>query len=84
MAIRIFVGIGKAKGGIKLHVAMNHKGDLLEFVIVTEAREHETSRRRCVEFPKGCIVEVDRGYTDYEWNKALLYKGSFLRCSTEV
>lgn len=28
----------KAKGGIKLHVAMNHKGNLPEFVAMTEAR----------------------------------------------
>ena len=77
MAIRIFVGIGKATGGIKLPVAMNHKGDLLEFVTVTKARVHDTSQGRCVEFPKGCIVAVDRGYTDYEWNKTLSNKGVY-------
>jgi len=30
-----------AKGGIKLHVAMNHKANLPEFLTVTEARTHE-------------------------------------------
>ena len=67
----------KAKGGIKLHVAMNHKGNLPEFVSVTEAREHEVAQGRCVDFLKGSIVAVDRGYTDYEWYKSLSDKGVY-------
>jgi hypothetical protein len=67
----------KAKGGIKLHVAMNHKGHLPEFVTVTEARTHEVNEGRRVDFPKGSIVAVDRGYTDYEWYKALTDKGIY-------
>lgn len=65
------------KGGIKLHVAMNHKGNLPEFVAMTEAREHEVVQGRCVDFPKGSIVAVDRGYTDYEWYKTLSDKGIY-------
>lgn len=67
----------KAKGGIKLHVAMNHKGNLPEFVTVTEARVHEVNEGRSVNFPKGSIVAVDRGYTDYEWYKTLSDKGIY-------
>lgn len=67
----------KAKGGIKLHVAMNHKGNLPEFVTVTDARQHEVSKGRCVEFPKGSIVAFDRGYTDYEWYKSLSDEGIY-------
>jgi putative transposase len=67
----------KAKGGIKLHVAMNHKGHLPEFVTVTEARTHEVNEGRRVDFPKGSIVAVDRGYTDYEWYKTLTDKGIY-------
>ena len=67
----------KAKGGIKLHVAMNHKGNLPEFVTVTEARTHEVNEGRRVDFPKGSIVAVDRGYTDYEWYKTLSDKGVY-------
>ncbi len=50
---------------------MNHKGNLPEFVTVTEARVHEVNEGRRVDFPKGSIVAVDRGYTDYEWDKTL-------------
>jgi len=67
----------KAKGGIKLHVAMNHKGNLPEFVTVTDARTHEVNEGRRVDFPKGSIVAVDRGYTDYEWYKTLSDKGIY-------
>lgn len=67
----------KAKGGIKLHVAMNHKGNLPEFVTVTEARTHEVNEGRRVNFPKGSIVAVDRGYTDYKWYKSLSDKGIY-------
>ena len=67
----------KAKGGIKLHVAMNYKGNLPEFVTVTEARTHEVHEGRRVDFPKGSIVAVDLGYTDYEWYKTLADKGVY-------
>jgi len=67
----------KAKGGIKLHVAMNHKGHLPEFVTVTEARTHEVNEGRRVDFPKDSIVAVDRGYTDYECYKTLSGKGVY-------
>ena len=64
-----------AKGGIKLHVAMNHKGNSSEFVTLAEARTHEVNEERRVDFPKGSIVSVDRGYTDYEWYRTLTDKG---------
>jgi len=67
----------KEKGGIKLHVAMNHKGNLPEFVRVSEACKHEVNEGRCVNFPKGSIVAVDRGYTDYKWYKTLSDKGVY-------
>jgi hypothetical protein len=66
-----------AKSGIKLHVAMNHKGNLPEFITLTNAKNHEVNEGRSVEFPKGSIVAIDRGYTDYAWYKTLSDKGSF-------
>jgi hypothetical protein len=67
----------KAKGGIKLHVGMNHKGNLPEFVAITDAKQHEVNEGRKVDFPKGSIVAVDRGYTDYAWYKQLSDKGIY-------
>ena len=53
----------KSKGGIKLNVAMNHRGNLPEFVSLSNANEHEVKAGREVKFPKGSIVAADRGYT---------------------
>lgn len=67
----------KAKGGVKLHVGMNHKGNLPEFVTVTDAKQHEVNEGRRVNFTKGSIIAIDRGYTDYQWYKQLSDKGIF-------
>lgn len=67
----------KNKAGIQLNVAMNHRGNLPEFVTVSDARQHEVSEGRKVNFPKGSIVAVDRGYTDYAWFQELTNKGVF-------
>ena len=67
----------KTKGGIKLHVGMNHKGNLPEFVTVTDGKQHEVNEGRRLDFPKGSIVAIDRGYTDYEWYKQLSNKGIY-------
>ena len=67
----------KSKGGIKLNVAMNHRGNLPEFVSLSNANEHEVKAGREVKFPKGSIVAADRGYTDYKWYKTLTDKGIY-------
>jgi len=67
----------KNKAGIQLNVAMNHRGNLPEFITVSDARQHEVSEGRKVNFPKGSIVAVDRGYTDYAWYEELTNKGVF-------
>ena len=67
----------KTKGGIKLHVGMNHKGNLPEFVAITDGKQREVNEGRKVDFPKGSIVAIDRGYTDYAWYKQLSDKGIY-------
>ena len=67
----------KNKGGIKLNVAMNHRGNLPEFVSLSNANEHEMKAGREVNFPKGSIVAADRGYTGYKWYKTLIDKGIY-------
>ena len=67
----------QTKGAIKLHVGMNQKGCLPEFVTVTNGKRHDVTEGRSVNFPKGSIVAIDRGYTDYKWFKQLSDKGIF-------
>ena len=65
------------KGAIKLHVGLNHAGYLPEFVTVTEGKSHDVTVGRTLEFPKGSIVAVDKGYNDYTWYKQLRGKGIY-------
>ena len=65
------------KGAIKLHVGLNHDGYLPEFVTVTEGKTHDVTVGRTLQFPKGSIVAVDRGYNDYAWYNQLTEKGIF-------
>ena len=65
------------KGAVKLHVGLNHSGYLPEFVTVTEGKTHDVIVGRSLEFPKGSIVAVDKGYNDYTWYNQLTDKGIF-------
>jgi len=65
------------KGAIKLHVGLNHAGYLPEFVTVTEGKNHDVTVGRTLEFPKGSIVAIDKGYNDYAWYKQLSDKGIY-------
>ena len=65
------------KGGIKLHVGLNHNGYLPEFVTVTEGKTSDVTIGRTLNFPKGSIVVIDRGYNDYAWYNQLTEKGIF-------
>ena len=59
------------KAGIKCHVGLNHAGYLPEFITITEAKVHDVIAGRQFHFPKGSIVVMDKGYTDYTWYKSL-------------
>jgi hypothetical protein len=65
------------KGAIKLHVGLNHKGYIPEFVTVTEGKTSDIEVGRKVNFPKGSIIAIDRGYNDYAWFNSLTDKGIF-------
>lgn len=65
------------KGGIKLHVGLNHAGYLPEFVTISDGKTHDMSEGRKIDFPKASIVAVDKAYNDYEWYKQLSDKGIF-------
>ncbi len=65
------------KGAVKLHVGLNHAGYLPEFVTVTEGKTHDVTVGRTLNFPKGSIVAIDKGYNDYAWYNRLTDKGIF-------
>ena len=65
------------KGAIKLHVGLNHRGHIPEFVTVTNGKVGDVTVGRSIDFPKGSIVAIDRGYNDYVWYKHLTDKEIF-------
>jgi len=65
------------KGVIKLHVGLNHSGYIPEFVTVTDGKVGDVTIGRTIDFPKGSIVAIDRGYNDYAWYNQLTEKEIF-------
>ena len=55
----------KTKGGIKLHVKLNHSGYIPQYVNVSNADYHEVNELPKMGLKKGDVVTIDRGYTDY-------------------
>jgi hypothetical protein len=55
----------RAKGGIKLHVLLDHADYLPGWMLVTEARRHESTLAKTLRLARGSIVAMDRGYNDF-------------------
>ncbi len=59
------------KSAVKLHVGLNHDGYLPEFVSITDGKTSDIEMGRALQFPRGSIVAIDRGYNDYNWYNQL-------------
>src|SRR6202047_3567236 len=59
------------KGAVKLHVLLDHDGYLPCFAVITDGKKHEVGVARQMQFARGTILALDRGYTDYEWFMSL-------------
>jgi len=63
----------RAKGGIKVHVLLDHDDYMPAYVVLTEAKRHDVKVARQLRLPPGSIVVEDRGYNDYrlfgEWTE---------------
>jgi putative transposase len=65
------------KGAIKLHFGLNHKGYLPDFVTITDGKAADITVGRTLNFPKGSMVAIDKGYNDYGWYNPLNAKAVF-------
>lgn len=67
----------RTKGGVKLHLLLDHDGYLPTFAIIGKGRLHESQMASQVPLAKGSIVAMDRGYNDYQlfgtWTKQEIY-----------
>jgi Transposase DDE domain/Domain of unknown function (DUF4372) len=67
----------QSKGAIKLHLLLDHEGYLPVYAHLTEGNVAELTVAKSLNFPKGSVVVIDRGYTDYRqfarWTKAGIF-----------
>jgi len=67
----------RTKGGIKLHVVLNHADYLPEYACISEARRHEITYARTLELPPGSLVAMDRAFKDFRLLSAWNERGVF-------
>jgi hypothetical protein len=77
-----------AKGAIKLHLLLDHEGYLPVFGHITEGKTGDVKVAQTLDFPKGSIVALDRGYIDYHlftrWTREGVYFVSRLKHNADV
>lgn len=66
-----------AKGGVKLHVLLDHDDYLPQFAHITSAKTHDLRIARKLHLTKGSIVAMDRGYNDYSLFDDFISDGIF-------
>jgi hypothetical protein len=67
----------QTKGAVKLHLLLDHDGYLPTFATVTEGDVHEVNVAWEIKLPKGSILAVDMGYTDYALFAKWILEGIF-------
>jgi len=67
----------RTKGGIKVHVVLDHADYLPRYACVGEVRKHDVQYARSLSLPSGSIVALDKGYLDLgmfsRWDAAGVY-----------
>lgn len=67
----------RTKGGVKLHLILDHDGLLPSFAVVTDAKRYDVIVAREQVFPAGAVVVFDRAYNDFQWFYRLTREGVF-------
>jgi hypothetical protein len=78
----------RTKGAVKLHLLLDHDGYLPVFGHVTEGKVGDVKVAQKLDFPRGSIVALDRGYTDYKlyarWTREGVFFVSRLKANADV
>jgi hypothetical protein len=78
----------QTKGAVKLHLLLDHDGYLPVFGHVTDGKTGDVKVAQDLDFPKGSIVAMDRGYTDYHlftrWTREGVYFVSRLKANADI
>jgi IS4 transposase len=78
----------QTKGALKLHLLLDHDGYLPVFGHVTDGKTGDVTVAQTLDFPKGSIVAMDRGYTDYHlftrWTREGVYFVTRLKANADI
>lgn len=78
----------RTKGAVKLHLLLDHDGHLPVFGLVTVGKVGDVTVAQNIDFPRGSIVAMDRGYIDYKlftrWTRQEVYFVSRLKSNADV
>jgi len=67
----------RAKGGVKAHVLLDHDDYMPSFVLITEARRHDSKILHLLRLAAGSIIVMDRAYNHYQQFAAWIVQGVF-------
>ena len=67
----------RAKGGVKVHVLLDHDDYMPSFVAVTDAKTHDSRISKEIFLTPGSIVAIDRGYVDFAQFRSWTERGVF-------
>lgn len=67
----------RAKGGVKVHVLLDHDDYMPAYVHLTPARQHDRKAAGLMHLNPGSIVAMDKGYNDYGLFGAWSERGVF-------
>ena len=65
----------RKKGGVKVHLVLDHDGYLPSFAVIREAKVCDIEVARGLEFPRDSIVVFDRAYNDFRFFYDLTRRG---------
>lgn len=65
----------RAKGGVKLHLVLDHDGHLPTFAVIREAKVWDIEVARTLQFPPDSIIVFDRAYNDFQFFYSLDARG---------
>jgi hypothetical protein len=78
----------QTKGAVKVHLLLDHDGYLPVFGHVTDGKVGDVKVAQSLDFPKGSIVALDRGYIDYHlftrWTREGVYFVSRLKKNADI
>ncbi len=78
----------QTKGAVKLHLLLDHDGYLPVFGVVTTGKTADVTVAQNIDFPRGSIVAMDRGYLDYKlftrWTRQGVFFVSRLKSNADT